>query len=458
MTAPDHYATLGILQTATINEIKKAYKSKAIATHPDKNGGTKNATFAFQKVLDAYECLSDSCKRKIYDINYKPATPFTSGNSASNSSFGNRSNMWSQPSYAQTNSNYGSSSSTYTTPPDLKAEENRFNERWRSHNLRKVEIDIDRFNLRMAKFKIDSLRGQEKKAKDELEIRKQEWEYKTKRSWLGESLWGKIVVPKAEIAEKEKKDRENYDQISSIRIKLAKLDRETKIMEEKEKEWDRQESSRIRELETLEARKRLRKAAYEAEVKRKADEAKRKAQEEARQAREKAERERLEKLRKAREEEEKCRREKEEERRKEQQKRWEEMMEQERIYQEQVRKTRAADQTRRRQEELRKEREAQLAEEQRQKRNREAATEQERQRKRRDAQARARRNQNPPQHAHTGNVACSHSKFWTKVTITSERCSKCQKIYHSFLFQCPGCEIRACAACRIELRGKPQKA
>ncbi|KAF3901838.1 hypothetical protein AA313_de0208336 [Arthrobotrys entomopaga] len=466
MTAPDHYATLGILQTATVDEVKKAYRLKAKVTHPDKNGGTKSATLAFQKVVDAYECLSDSYKRATYDINYKPSATSTPTVNTSGSSFYSSSNTQSRSNYSQTNSSYNSSSNAYRTPPDLEAEEIRFNEKWRSHNLRKAEVEGERLNLMVARVRIINLTAQERKVKEELRKRKEEWELKTKQSWLMQSLWGRVASSEAEMKEKEKKDRENYDQISSIRIKLAKLDREIKAMEEKEKEWDRQEVNRLRELQALEARKRSRKAAYEAEANRKAEEAKRKAEEarQARQAREKAERERLEKLRKAREEEEKRRREKEEERRREEQKKQEEMYrEQERIYEERRRKARDAEQ-RRQHGQTRKEIKLQIREERLQQRNQFLA-ERKRQRKEQEAQEReaqeqARRNQNPTERTPTRNAPssgdCSHSRFWNKVTITSEECSQCHKNYRSFLFQCPGCEMRACASCRNELKGKPR--
>ncbi|KAF3933786.1 hypothetical protein ABW20_dc0101532 [Dactylellina cionopaga] len=102
--ASDHYANLGIPKTATVAEVRQAYKSKAIATHPDKNESTKDATVAFQKVVEAYECLFDSSKRATYDINHKPSTSSTSNNKPSNSGFQNFSDTCSRSSHPQTNS------------------------------------------------------------------------------------------------------------------------------------------------------------------------------------------------------------------------------------------------------------------------------------------------------------------------------------------------------------------
>lgn len=60
----DYYLILGITASATELEIKKAYKVKALETHPDKSGdgGEK-----FKEVGEAYETLSDGAKRAVHD-------------------------------------------------------------------------------------------------------------------------------------------------------------------------------------------------------------------------------------------------------------------------------------------------------------------------------------------------------------------------------------------------------
>ena len=63
----DYYDVLGITKTATQEEIKKAYRKKAIKYHPDKNEGDKTASEQFKKISQAYETLSDDKKRQIYD-------------------------------------------------------------------------------------------------------------------------------------------------------------------------------------------------------------------------------------------------------------------------------------------------------------------------------------------------------------------------------------------------------
>lgn len=63
----DYYEVLEISKTATITEIKKAYKKKAIQYHPDKNPGNAEAEDKFKEAAEAYEILSDEQKRAKYD-------------------------------------------------------------------------------------------------------------------------------------------------------------------------------------------------------------------------------------------------------------------------------------------------------------------------------------------------------------------------------------------------------
>lgn len=63
----DYYQILGISKNATAEEIKKAYRKKALQFHPDKNPNNKNAEAQFKQVSEAYEVLSDQNKRQIYD-------------------------------------------------------------------------------------------------------------------------------------------------------------------------------------------------------------------------------------------------------------------------------------------------------------------------------------------------------------------------------------------------------
>jgi molecular chaperone DnaJ len=63
----DHYETLGIPRGADEDEIRKAYRRLARKYHPDLNPGDKAAEDRFKAVQEAYDILSDSKKRKMYD-------------------------------------------------------------------------------------------------------------------------------------------------------------------------------------------------------------------------------------------------------------------------------------------------------------------------------------------------------------------------------------------------------
>ena len=63
----DYYEVLGVSKNATADEIKKAYRKKAIQYHPDKNPGDKEAEEKFKEAAEAYDVLSDADKRARYD-------------------------------------------------------------------------------------------------------------------------------------------------------------------------------------------------------------------------------------------------------------------------------------------------------------------------------------------------------------------------------------------------------
>jgi molecular chaperone DnaJ len=67
MAKRDYYEVLEVSKTATPEEIKKAYRKKAIQYHPDKNPGDKAAEEKFKEAAEAYEVLSDENKRSRYD-------------------------------------------------------------------------------------------------------------------------------------------------------------------------------------------------------------------------------------------------------------------------------------------------------------------------------------------------------------------------------------------------------
>jgi len=67
MSKRDYYEILGVSKSATSDEIKKAYRKKAIQYHPDKNPGDKASEEKFKEAAEAYEVLSDDQKRQRYD-------------------------------------------------------------------------------------------------------------------------------------------------------------------------------------------------------------------------------------------------------------------------------------------------------------------------------------------------------------------------------------------------------
>jgi len=66
-TPRDCYEVLGVARDASAADIKKAYRKKAMADHPDRNPGDKAAEARFKEATAAYEILSDADKRARYD-------------------------------------------------------------------------------------------------------------------------------------------------------------------------------------------------------------------------------------------------------------------------------------------------------------------------------------------------------------------------------------------------------
>lgn len=67
MSKRDYYEVLGVSKSATAEEIKKAYRQKAIQFHPDKNPGDKASEEKFKEAAEAYEILSSPEKKQRYD-------------------------------------------------------------------------------------------------------------------------------------------------------------------------------------------------------------------------------------------------------------------------------------------------------------------------------------------------------------------------------------------------------
>ncbi|WP_319272976.1 molecular chaperone DnaJ [uncultured Draconibacterium sp.] len=67
MAKRDYYEVLEVGKNASAEEIKKAYRKKAIKYHPDKNPDDKEAEEKFKEAAEAYEVLSNAEKKQRYD-------------------------------------------------------------------------------------------------------------------------------------------------------------------------------------------------------------------------------------------------------------------------------------------------------------------------------------------------------------------------------------------------------
>jgi molecular chaperone DnaJ len=68
----EFYDILGVSRGASAEEIKKAYRKKAMELHPDRNRGDKEKEAEFKKVNEAYATLSDASKKTAYDRTGQP--------------------------------------------------------------------------------------------------------------------------------------------------------------------------------------------------------------------------------------------------------------------------------------------------------------------------------------------------------------------------------------------------
>nr|O52065.1 RecName: Full=Chaperone protein DnaJ [Mannheimia haemolytica]AAB94555.1 DnaJ [Mannheimia haemolytica] len=67
MAKKDYYEVLGLSKGASEKDIKRAYKRLAAKHHPDKNQGSKESEEKFKEITEAYDVLTDSEKKAMYD-------------------------------------------------------------------------------------------------------------------------------------------------------------------------------------------------------------------------------------------------------------------------------------------------------------------------------------------------------------------------------------------------------
>ena len=65
----DLYIILQVGRTASVGEIKRAFRKLARRYHPDINPGDRHAEERFKRITEAYDILSDHLKREFYDVN-----------------------------------------------------------------------------------------------------------------------------------------------------------------------------------------------------------------------------------------------------------------------------------------------------------------------------------------------------------------------------------------------------
>lgn len=120
---PDLYQLLGVHRRATTKEIKRAYRKKALDTHPDKNKNVspEEAAEAFRKVVEAFEVLSDETSRRRYD---RYGTTSNSGEN-NNSSGGSRNQQRQQQYRSSFQWNWGSRSRRLKDKFEVKQAQSR---------------------------------------------------------------------------------------------------------------------------------------------------------------------------------------------------------------------------------------------------------------------------------------------------------------------------------------------
>src|SRR5579863_3792120 len=85
----DYYETLSVPRTASVDDIRKAYRKLARKFHPDLNPGDKSAEERFKNVQEAYDVLSDAKKRQMYDqVGFYSENGFAGGGPGPGSSRG----------------------------------------------------------------------------------------------------------------------------------------------------------------------------------------------------------------------------------------------------------------------------------------------------------------------------------------------------------------------------------
>ncbi|KAL8659709.1 MAG: hypothetical protein Q9202_006989 [Teloschistes flavicans] len=418
----DYYAILEVSHTASSDTIRRSYRRLAVLLHPDKNPNTPNATASFQLLLRAYETTSDPAQRKIYDFKWE--------------NIRSRANAQREAKKRAEEAAETERKENLNRQREQKARQGRLEQLYQE----KFRLDRDIFEVKrvVTRLTTELKRLQEQDDEEERKARANDswWKFVTS------PIYGKT---KESDEEKQRREFDRLQRLTSQRVKGFDLDLK---------------GARLKEL-----------TSSLQDVEKKIAAEKRKTEDEARAQ----EYQRQEQLR----QEQEVRRRQEEQRAREIRAAWE-RAEAERQRQDTQRAEEAARKMREaREERARKQKEQEAREEiERRERAEEAA------RKRREQQtqeykercerkdavrkaeaARAARlkhrsrsgTQKPkPTSNFPKQEPCQHRAFWPKLE-GSYTCSECGEVQRRFVFQCPGCEMIACANCRQELRGQTTK-
>lgn len=296
--------------------------------------------------------------------------------------------------------------------------------------------------IRKLQAAIRELEENEKAERDE-EAAKNSW-----TRWMLNPIYGKPVETEEE---KEKKGKVRIDRMHSIRFKERELGRKDEDL----RVWEERLRAKEREKEVGDQKDDAARSVLEEVVLRKKERARREKERIEKEAREKAQRERMEKERVEREARTRA---------------WKEQLERERIEREAREKARSEQQAKYWREWHEREAEAK----QRQKEVDEAARialekelekariKQEEERRRRFsgynnnpwAQAEPARSSGGSRHKTRSGATispCLHEGWWDKIEGRST-CESCAVSRYSYLLQCPGCKMKACASCQQKLR------
>ncbi|KAF3159228.1 hypothetical protein TWF788_003957 [Orbilia oligospora] len=313
----NYYEILGVPETASPDESRRAWKRRALEIHPDRNVGDLGATGAFQKLQEAYECLVDPRKRGDYDRRARPAA--TAAASARKTSRG------------------GGVPFT-ASEPGLSPEEESFRRRWWVHEIMRPQMPRERELILFFTRKLDRLRQRVAQYEAKIESweerrRKNAWSLFSERKRAG----GQMFPTKLEDHTRKELDAQKVGRMTEHMADAEEAHRDLTRSQAAVYWWEKDEEEMLKQKKDLEeimgrgraardsaeeedgrkaATEENRKAAEEENLRRRRrkEEERKKREKEERMGKDENRRKEEEQERKRREEEEKERRKREGER------------------------------------------------------------------------------------------------------------------------------------------------